>query len=193
MTPSSFASAQHSAIRPSSEKEFAFVAESGSDAVGAYAINLRNGELTPVAGSPFSTGAFPVGVAIDTIGRTIYVTNYADTPGSISAYVIDARNGRLNQLRGSPFPAGNGPQGIAVTPAGTFAYVANTGSSNVSAYAIRADGALRQLRGSPYSVGSSPVGIAIDPTGQLLVCCEQRIRYRFGLCRQSHDGCPLRR
>jgi 6-phosphogluconolactonase len=46
--------------------KFAYVANSGSNSndVSGYAINAKNGALTPVKGSPFAAGYGPIGVAI---------------------------------------------------------------------------------------------------------------------------------
>jgi 6-phosphogluconolactonase len=47
-----------------------------------------------------------------------------------------------------------------------FAYVANSGSSNVSAYRIGANGTLTPVPGSPFATGSYPQSVAVDPTGE---------------------------
>ena len=46
--------------------KFAYVANGNSNTVSAYTINATSGALTPVAGSPITTGALtrPIGVAV---------------------------------------------------------------------------------------------------------------------------------
>jgi hypothetical protein len=44
---------------------------SGRNAVFGYAINAKTGALTPVSGSPFTTGAFPEEIATCRVARTV--------------------------------------------------------------------------------------------------------------------------
>jgi hypothetical protein len=73
--------------------EFAYVV--AGVVVFAYRVS-DNGALTPVSGSPFSTGGAS-SVAVDLFGRFLYVANTGSNinslkPGSVSAYRI-AENG----------------------------------------------------------------------------------------------------
>jgi hypothetical protein len=95
--------------------EFVYVANFISNDVSAYSVGA-NGALTPVPGSPFSTGftapgSYSASVAVDLSGRFVYVANTGDFPasnGSVSAYSIGA-NGALTSVAGSPFTAGAFP------------------------------------------------------------------------------------
>jgi 6-phosphogluconolactonase len=95
---------------------FVYVANSenaaGGNSVSAYTINANTGALTPVAGSPFPTGAEPGAVMTDPSGKFLYVPNTADN--TISVFAIDANTGALTSVQGSPFAAGNTPNGIAI-------------------------------------------------------------------------------
>jgi DNA-binding beta-propeller fold protein YncE len=154
--------------------QFAYVANEFSGDVSGYTIDPSTGALTPVAGSPFTAGAFPVSVAVDPSGKFAYVANGGSSfvSGNVSAYTIDPSTGALTAIAGSPFPAGEDPHSVVVHPSGKFAYVANVGSGNVSGYTIDpSTGALTAIAGSPFPAGpfpfgAFPVSVAVDPSGK---------------------------
>jgi 6-phosphogluconolactonase len=43
---------------------FSYVVNSGSDTVSVFAIDATTGALTPISGSPFTTGTQPMAIAI---------------------------------------------------------------------------------------------------------------------------------
>jgi 6-phosphogluconolactonase len=138
-----------------------FPASNGS--VSAYRTGA-NGFLTPVPGSPFTAGftarSQPSSVAMDPLGRFVYVANYGAS--LVSVYRIGA-NGALTPVAGSPFPTGTGPICVAVDRLGRFVYVANSSSNTVSAYRIVANGTLTAVAGSPFPTGDVPVSVAVSP------------------------------
>ena len=116
-----------------------------------------SGALTAIPGSPFRAGSLPCGIASDSSGSHVYVTDYAK--GEVLGYSVTS--GALASL-GSPFPAGNQPKAIAVDPTYLFAYVANSLDGTVSAYSIGSSGALSSI--GTYDTGIQPVAIGIDPS-----------------------------
>jgi 6-phosphogluconolactonase len=81
--------------------EFAYVVNQLSNNVSAYRIG-ENGALTPVPGSPFPTGTLPLSVAVDPLGKFVYVAN-GGSSNNISAYRI-GENGALTPVPpGRPF------------------------------------------------------------------------------------------
>jgi 6-phosphogluconolactonase len=102
--------------------KFVFVANrcDGTDTclngtVSVYTINSTTGALSPVSGSPFTAGFFPMSVAVDPTGKFAYVLNLCraqascdntNSNGTISAYTIDSTTGDLSPVPGSPFTAG---------------------------------------------------------------------------------------
>jgi 6-phosphogluconolactonase (cycloisomerase 2 family) len=135
--------------------------------------SAKSGVLTPVPGSAFPAGINPASVAVDFVGRFVYVANFGDQnlpshPGSsVSAFSIGS-NGTLTPVPGSPFPAGVGPTSVAVDPVGRFAYVANFDDNTVSAYRIGLDGALTPGTGSPFPTGDRPASVAVDLLGRFV-------------------------
>ena len=96
--------------------QFVYVANSLSDNVSAFTIDASSGELTPVIGSPFTTGATgagPLSVAVDPSGQFVYVANSGSA--SVLAFTIDTSTGALTPVSGSPFQVGNIPISVATT------------------------------------------------------------------------------
>jgi 6-phosphogluconolactonase (cycloisomerase 2 family) len=145
--------------------KFAYVANSNSNNVSAYAINGITGALTPVAGSPFPNPPSGLGgysVTVDSTGQFAYVANVFSN--NVSAYAINGITGALTPVAGSPVPAGGGPYSVTVDPTGQFAYVANHGGG-VSAHTINgATGALSLV--GEFTAGTTPRSVTVDPTGQ---------------------------
>jgi 6-phosphogluconolactonase len=153
---------------------FAYVS-GGNNAVSAYRIG-ENGVLTPVGGPVSTAGINPSAVVVDTLGRSVYITN--ESSNNVSAYHI-ALNGALTPVLGSPFDAGSGPVAIAVDIWGRNVYVTNVLSSNISAYRIAQNGGLTAVAGSPFladrvsPTGASPRSVAVDLFGRFVyVACE---------------------
>jgi 6-phosphogluconolactonase (cycloisomerase 2 family) len=85
-------------------------------AVSAFTVGA-NGALIPVAGSPFTAGDGPVGIATSSDGRHLYATNVDSS--TVSAFTI-APSGALQEIQESPFPTGGQSpayQSVAVLPA----------------------------------------------------------------------------
>src|SRR5260221_7451386 len=80
--------------------QFAYVANNDSIYVSAYSIGA-NGALTPVPGSPFVAGLFPISVAVDPTAKSAYLSTTGTT--TVSASSLDA-TGSLTPATPSPFP-----------------------------------------------------------------------------------------
>jgi 6-phosphogluconolactonase (cycloisomerase 2 family) len=138
--------------------------------VSAYAIDSTTGALSPVPGSPFTTGMSPRSVTVDPSGKFAYVANGSSS--DVSAYTIDSTTGTLSPVTGSPFGAGAGPRSVAVDPSDKFSYVANqcgdfacTVIGNVSAYTLDSStGALSPVTGSPFAAGMFALSVVIAGT-----------------------------
>jgi len=84
--------------------------------VSVYSVNSATGALTPVAGSPFVSGADTSWVALGPAGFAYATNAYSDT---VSAFSIDPASGALSPIAGSPFATGSGPQAIALASGST--------------------------------------------------------------------------
>jgi 6-phosphogluconolactonase (cycloisomerase 2 family) len=126
--------------------------------VFGFNVDAATGVLTPMFLSSAAIGSFD-NIVIDSSGRFVYATNYADT--GVSAFTIDAATGALTLVAGSPIPAGGKALNVTIDSRSTRAYVAC--AAGIWVYAINAiTGALTPIAGTPTAVGLiSPGSISI--------------------------------
>lgn len=147
--------------------------------VAAYAKNPANGTLSGVAGAPFADNLQGGAMAIDGLGRFLFVIN--PSTNNISMLQINQSTGTLTEVPGSPFSTGptkdsamapTSPVCIAAEKSGQFLYVGYkfgnfVGQGAINEYLI--DGVNRQLvplPGQPSTdIPSAPVGLLTDPKG----------------------------
>src|ERR1700675_3342162 len=94
-----------------SQKTFVYTNDDlfAGNTVSAFSVSV-NGTLTPVPGSPFSTGGVGFGGGffsanrITTVRKFLYVSNALSS--DVSVFIIDPASGKLRPVEGSPFPAG---------------------------------------------------------------------------------------
>lgn len=143
---------------------FLYVALAGTanpnNKIVGFAIDPTTGVLTPVPGSPFTTGSNPLFIAsVPVTGVAfhafLYTANVQD--GTISAFTADYNTGVLTPINGSPYASGTSVRGIALDFTLPFLYAADPQSNAVRAYAIDGNtGALSPISGSPFPAGSAP-------------------------------------
>ncbi len=127
--------------------------------VSAYTIDSTTGALSPVPGSPFAAGSFPISVAVDPSGKFAYVTNqcgnvFCSVSGSVSAYTIDSTTGALSPVPGSPFAAGTFPLSVAIAGQSTVPFAAFTLKAEI---ALGLPGAF-EVKGN-FTLGAGSNGI----------------------------------
>jgi 6-phosphogluconolactonase (cycloisomerase 2 family) len=124
-----------------------FLYAAATSAVLGYNIT-GTGQLTPVAGSPFTAAGQPAAVLADSTCSFVFVANKGSN--DISVFSVNSTNGLLTAVTGSPFAAGAAP--VALAMGDGFLFVANSGSNNVSVYTVRTGvgigGFLSQVTGS---------------------------------------------
>jgi DNA-binding beta-propeller fold protein YncE len=130
----------------------------GSGNVLGYTIGA-NGALT-ANGTGVSTGNGPFGLAVDSTGNFVYVTNTAD--GTISGY--SSSNGSLTSL-GAATSTGVNPGPIATDPKAGFSYVVC--NSGIYAYKVETTGSLSLIQTIQFAKETVAPGTsaAVDPTG----------------------------
>jgi 6-phosphogluconolactonase len=134
----------------------------GAGSISAFTLDLSDGVLTPVAGSPL---AVPVvnNISIDSKSRYLFATEAA----GVAVYpIVNTATGVLGPtpVAGSPFAAGTNPYSVSVDIDDVFVYVANQGSADVSAYVFTPDtgGMLFPITGSPVAAGAGTESIQIQ-------------------------------
>jgi 3-carboxymuconate cyclase len=96
--------------------------------------------------------------------RFAFVTNKSD--GTVSQFTVNSSTGQLRHNGYSM--VGSLPVALVSDPANKFLFVANSGSANISAFTIGADGWLNPASGSVSPAGTTPSALAVDPTGKFL-------------------------
>jgi 6-phosphogluconolactonase (cycloisomerase 2 family) len=141
--------------------------------------------LTAVAGSPFSTGAQSVGIAVDPSGQFVLTAN--GSANTVSVFRIGS-TGTLTEVAGSPFAAGSNPSAIVVA-GDQYVYAANTAGSSVSAYSLNTtSGALTPVAGSPFATPGLPNGLVVDPAGTHLYASESQPNEMSGFSIDATTG-----
>lgn len=147
---------------------FVLLTDSARNRVCVHHRDQETGALTPVPGSPFSTGGTsPERLAMDPAGEFVFVAN--SVSNNVSVFSLDLDTGALTPVPGSPFAAGSQPLDVTTDGFGRYLYVTNNLANSISAYSInRSTGALTPITGSPYSMGSFLSRVEADPLGRFL-------------------------
>lgn len=144
--------------RVTPDGRFLYVTDEGASTIEGWAIGT-DGQLTPVAGSPYPTGGTPHGVAITPDSKHLYLPAAADN--KVDGYEIGA-NGELTPLPGSPYPAPGGMPGrtlLSLDAKHPFVIGVLNGRSAAEArtYAVGADGGLTPGTSASTGVMASAV------------------------------------
>jgi 6-phosphogluconolactonase len=154
-----------------------------TNSISAFTIDPTTGALSPVAGSPFSTGTQedPSSLAVDSTGKFLYVadpagdSNFPADVNSIAEFSIDTDTGALTPIAQAPCLDAAGLAGaanaVAADPVAGFLF-ASEALGTVCSYSIDSQGMLQQVTGSPFSVSTNitadPRAIAVDPFGKFV-------------------------
>jgi YVTN family beta-propeller protein/VCBS repeat-containing protein len=146
---------------------YAYVANQGVNTVSVF--DTRTGDpvdtnpSTPAVVDPITVGGAPTGIATNTAGTRLYVTNQRD--GTLSVIDTNPTSATYNQVI-STIKVGTSPSAVAVGSDGKV-YVANTGSNTVSVITFNANNTYKI---STVTVGTAPTALAVSPTtGQVYV------------------------
>jgi 6-phosphogluconolactonase (cycloisomerase 2 family) len=97
-------------------QSFLYTANVQDGTISAFTADNTTGVLTPVNGSPYTSGTSVWGLSqILTASGNFFL--YAADPEAeaVTAYTIDANTGALSPVQGSPFPAGSAPMLLTIT------------------------------------------------------------------------------
>ncbi len=162
---------------------------SGSPSVAVLSV-ANGGALTPVTGSPFTSGlstsnARSLAIWPATVcpqSSFVYTNDNIVGANTVSGFSV-APTGSLTLLPGSPFstggtglPANTSPffatPRIVASPIGEFVYAANGASNDVSVFLIDpSSGHLTSVSGSPFataSTGGGDLALAVTPDNKFL-------------------------
>jgi 6-phosphogluconolactonase len=141
--------------------KFLYIAMAGASVpnnqIVVESIDATTGALSPVTGSPFTTGIEPNWLAINPAGTFLYSANLSDN--TVSGFAVDGTAGGLSQLSGSPFSAGSGPFFLAMNSTGSVLFAANQMSTSIPTFTIASSGSLTSVAAIPGGGGAT--GLAI--------------------------------
>ncbi len=148
-----------------SGKYYLATANKKSNDVSVFEVNLSNGKLSEIVGSPFSAGDEPKSIAYSPeINGRYYLSVSNEKSHDIFVYQVDPADGKLTQIGNSPFSAGKKPTTIEYSPEINGAYYlasANEDSDNISIYRINSkNGELLEISGSPFIAGPKSRGLS---------------------------------
>jgi 6-phosphogluconolactonase len=142
------------------QPRFVYVSNQTSDNVSIFRI-LPGGALQANGTISTGTGSGPRGLAVDPLGRYLYVSNV--TNSTIHHYAIDPVTGSLTFR--AAIASGNYPIRLTVEPGGAFLLAPNNGATTVSTYEMHpSTGALVDRGTSATACASDPQDVRVDLT-----------------------------
>lgn len=131
----------------------------GPSSIAAFQIDANTGVLTPITGSPFSTGGVGASfVRIDPAGKFLYVAN--SISNTIQGFTIDQTTGALTVVSGSPWTTDGTPL-VTLDPSGRYLYSTNAGSNTIASYAVNMTTGALTIVGTSIGTGTRPVAVEI--------------------------------
>jgi len=100
--------------------KYIYVANSESNSVSNFTIDLATGTPSAGASTNNATSTDPVAITVDAaVGTFVYAANNENN--SISGFILNANTGLLTSTQASPYPTGSGPTAVITIPAGNHA------------------------------------------------------------------------
>jgi 6-phosphogluconolactonase (cycloisomerase 2 family) len=145
---------------------YVYTTDSGANRIGTFAYDAT-GKLSTIGDGDLNAKAGqPQALAIDPMGKFLYVANYTD--GTVSTFSIDPATGLLTYQ--AQVDTGNmnkvanpGPIDVKLDPSGQFLFVANKLDGSVSAFTIAAGVlTLAGTYASGTDAGAAPISLAVE-------------------------------
>lgn len=146
-----------SAIAVDGTTRYVYVTDQQQNEIFGYQIaRSTTGNLTPLSGSPFNTGQYPVDIKIDPRADYVYTANF--NSGTVSSFAINQATGNLSTVAGSNFVTATNPSCVTIEPAlGEFLYTSNYKDGSLSGATLNGNtGALTAVADTPFPTSALP-------------------------------------
>jgi hypothetical protein len=141
-------------------KRFLYAANNGSGTVSAFGINLQTGQLTPVAGSPFTAGSAGGNFSIAATPNVEFLFTSDEISPAIHVFSVDGVTGALTEVAGSPFPAGGNVEGLKVTANSKYLLAGLKSANKVQVFRIPATGQIASV--TTVAASGAPDAIEVN-------------------------------
>src|SRR5579872_418098 len=165
-------------FEPAGKYAYAVNAVNGATQLMTFSADATSGALT-LLNSMTLTGV-PSRVAIDPLGRYLYLVSFTNNYHSASAlgYSIDASSGALTPIPGTPFALTEYAGMFSFHPSGSYVYLANTNGTSIDTYSVD------RSTGELTSAGT--IATCVNPT-VLRFSSDARIAYTGCSMDVAHD------
>jgi 6-phosphogluconolactonase (cycloisomerase 2 family) len=153
-------------IAISQAAHFVYVINELSDSISAYTMNPASGDLTPVAGSPFSTPHMPHRLAINPSGTNAYLVTDDSSTARLVTFSIDRTSGALTAKDNQPLPSPSFSV-PTIEPSGRILLLASARSGDIRVYRLTPGSGIPSLAGSLHA-GNSPWSSTVDSVGKFV-------------------------
>ena len=156
--------ASQGAIRTADDGKYLLAADAGSNQVSVLRIGA-DGSLTPVAGSPFSSGGVePDSIAVN--DGLVYVSNTGAGGTDYTGFTLSPE-GQLHSIPGSTvtLPDNSGPGDVLLNRDNTKLVGTRVNTSLIDSFTLDGSGRPHAAHGSPFAAqGIGPFGSQFRPT-----------------------------
>ena len=175
--------ASQGAIRTADDGKYLLAADAGSNQVSVLRIGA-DGSLTPVAGSPFSSGGVePDSIAVN--DGLVYVSNTGAGGTDYTGFTLSPE-GQLHPIPGSTvtLPDNSGPGDVLLNRDNTKLVGTRVNTSLIDSFTLDGSGRPHAAHGSPFAAqGIGPFGSQFRPTNPDQL---------FGRVGERRPGCAAR-
>ena len=152
--------------------KYVCVGSQSVNCVTAFSID-GSGVLSPIQGSPFSTGGNRSGVGCCVVTDPGVKFLYAEYGGEVYFFAIAKASGALRLVSDVPTPTLGG--GLAADPSGRFLYAVGAGTNSIEALALDSNnGTLTPATASPMTLKDGAYPLPIEPSGRYAYTVEAR-------------------
>lgn len=185
----------HSSI-VSSDNEFVYVSDLGTDKIYIYSIDHENGKIIPAANAETTVtpGAGPRHFTFHPSGNFAYSAE--ELTSTVGVFAVDKATGGLTNIQDTvrslpaTFSGTNTSADIHTDPKGNYLYMSNRGADVISVFIIDANGKIK-LKGNQSTMGKTPRNFLVDKKGRFLWVANQNSDNLVVFRINSKTGMPV--